>query len=123
MEPRAIEAEEPPVRSFSLRATSCATARARGAVALRPGLQTLQVSLMTHRGVVSLKAVPFPSFSQEKNQHLYGILEIRMMYPKQFWCVSSVCCVGGCAAMHVTVSCMKRGNGGVLPSLEQDFNA
>lgn len=45
------------------------------------------------------------------------------MYPKQFWCVSSVCCVGGCAAMHVTVSYVKSGNGGeVLPSLEQDFN-
>lgn len=46
-----------------------------------------------------------------------------MMYPKQFWCVSSVCCVRGCAAMHITVNCMKSGNGGVLLSLEQDFNA
>lgn len=59
----------------------------------------------------------------KKIQHWYWILEIGMMYPKQFWCVSSVCCVGGCAAMHVTVSSMKSGNGGILPSLEQDFNA
>lgn len=111
------------MRSFSLGATSCATARARGAVALRPGLQTLQVSLMTHRQAVSFESCPISFLFTRKSQRLYGILEIRMMYPKQFWCVSSVCCVGGCAAMLVTVSCVKSGNGGVLPSLEQDFNA
>lgn len=118
LEPQAIEAEEPPVRSFSLGATSCATTRARGAVALRPGLQTLQVSLMTHRQAVSFESCPISFLFTRKSQRLYGILEIRMMYPKQFWCVSSVYCVGGCAAMHVTVSCVKSGNGGILPSLE-----
>lgn len=82
------------------------------------------VSLMAHRQAVSFESCPVPFLFTRKIRLLYGTLEVRMvLYPKQFWCVSSVCCVRGCAAMHITVNCVKSGNGGVLSSLEQDFNA
>lgn len=60
-------------------------------------------------------------FHRKKIRLSYRMLEIRMMYPKHFWCVSSVCCV--CGYQVCIVSYTRSWDEGVLPSIEQDCNA
>lgn len=121
LEPQAIQVEELPRRLFSLGAISCATTWASGAVAvLSWAADTAGFFNDTQASCLIWKLCHFLPFHKKNSTIVcFGMLEIRMMYPKQFWCVSSVCCVGGCAAMHITVSYMKSGNGEVLTSLSK----